>query len=136
MSFKRSNSVKASLNIGQPDYFQEFWTLHSLVFNDVTEFTTYEWVIPVYVYSLNDIWDASMSFDISPIDYSKEKNKNKSWEWRVSKTRESIGVDIFNNEEEAWEKWRETFKSNPGINNSRESIMEKRKRHLQQMKKE
>ena len=69
-----------------------------------------------------------------PVDYGKEENKNKSWSWRHSKTREDIGKEIFYTEEAAWEHWRELYKSNPKDplrSYCRESIMKRRKRHME-----
>ena len=42
----------------------------------------YQWVIPMYVYSINKIWDGSETFDICPVDFSD--GKRKSWKWRRS----------------------------------------------------
>jgi len=146
MSFKRGISAKAALNIGQPDFFQEFWEIHNQGFyeelpdGDMRDnYRSYPWVIPVYVYSLNDIWDGSISFDVCPVDFGKEKNRNCSlFEWRHSRTREDIGKEIFYTEEEAWTRWRELYKPNPKDplrSYSRESIMNKRKRHMEQLEK-
>ena len=147
MSFKRGVSTKIALNIGQPDFYQEFWEIYPKSFRDKkpdekyskSELISYPWVIPVYVYSLNDIWDGSISFDVCPVDFRKEKQKNKSWSWRHSRTREDIGKVIFNTEEEAWDKWRDLYKPNdndhPLRSYSREGIIKRRERHMKQKNK-
>ena len=38
-----------------------------------------EWyytIKPVYVYSINAVWDGSETFDVCPVDFSKLANKN------------------------------------------------------------
>lgn len=138
MSFKRGRSVKEALDIGQPDYFQQFWEIHNEYFYENKKDFSYPWVIPVYVYSLNNLWDGQISFDVCPVDFGKEENKNKSWKWRYSIMREEIGDKIFYTEEEAWIKWREMYKikSDGSHIESRESIMNKRKRHMEKLKRE
>jgi len=64
-------------------------------------FLQYQWVIPMYVYSINKLWNGKENFDLSPVNFSNEKNKNNSWKWRRSFEYDEIGKTIFNTEEEA-----------------------------------
>ncbi len=138
MSFKRGVPVKAALNIGQPDYFQEFWEINNQGFYDTGKlkdnYISCAWVIPVYVFSINEHWNGDLYFDICPVDFSKSENGNERWGWKAEKSRKDIGLNIFYTEKEAWEKWRELYKSNPKDplrGGSRESIMRRRKRHME-----
>ena len=101
-------------------FFQKFYTIDSAYFYsslysgfdkvENRKFYSYPWVIPVYVYSINDIWDGTKSFDICPKNFGDIKNKDESWAWRRSHTVSDIGKEIFMNEDECWEHWNEIYK--------------------------
>ena len=63
---------------------------------------SYRWVIPMYVYSINKVWNGEERFELSPVDFSDPKNKNDNWRWRQEYKYSQIGKDCWNTEEEAW----------------------------------
>ena len=69
----------------------------------------YQWVIPVYVYSINQIWDGDETFDLCPVSFADEKNKNASWRWRREYTYSDIGVSCWNTEKEAWNDYNKKY---------------------------
>ena len=104
--FKRGEEPKHSLGLGIADYHQEFWEFTSLSFyenSDYQNLISYIWVIPVYVYSLNSVWNGETTFDVSPINYGLPENETKGWTWRRTCEKKHIGERIFHTKEEAWE---------------------------------
>jgi hypothetical protein len=63
----------------------------------------YQWVIPMYVYSINKIFDGRETFDISPVNCDDMKNNIKGWRWRRSVEYDEIGKELFYTEKEAWD---------------------------------
>jgi hypothetical protein len=70
---------------------------------------SYYWVIPVYVYSINKIWNGEERFDLSPVDFSKEENKGDNWRWKREYKYSDIGKNCWNTEEEAWEAYNKKY---------------------------
>ena len=71
-----------------------------------------EWyytIKPVYVYSINAIWDGSETFDVCPVDFSKPENKNESWRVRYSVKHSEIGEKVFNTRREARKAFNKRF---------------------------
>ncbi len=71
-----------------------------------------EWyytIKPVYVYSINSIWDGSETFDVCPVDFSKPENKNESWKVRYSVDYKEIGDKVFNTKREARKAFNKRF---------------------------
>jgi hypothetical protein len=69
-------------------------------------YITYKWVTPVYVYSINHIYDGSKSFDICPVDVN-HASPGANWHWRRSHVEADIGKNLFRTEREAWDKYYE-----------------------------
>jgi hypothetical protein len=69
---------------------------------DDRKFIQYQWVIPMYVYSINQIFDGSENFDLCPVDCDKMKDAVNGWKWRRSFQYSSIGKEVFYTEKEAW----------------------------------
>ena len=70
---------------------------------------SYNWVIPVYVYSINKIWNGEERFELSPVDFSKEENKGDNWRWKREYKYSAIGKDCWNTEKEAWEAYNRRY---------------------------
>lgn len=70
---------------------------------------SYYWVTPVYVYSINKIWNGEERFDLSPVDFSKEENKGDNWRWKREYKYSDIGKNCWNTEEEAWEAYNKKY---------------------------
>lgn len=71
-----------------------------------------EWyyaIEPVYVYSINSIWDGSETFDVCPVDFSKPENKSESWRIRYSVEYSEVGEKIFNSRREARKAFNKRF---------------------------
>jgi hypothetical protein len=100
---------------------EEFWIIHTVMFRynygeaqrretgERYKLVQYQWPIPVYVYSINEVWDGSETFDICPVNYDNPQNSGKSWQWRLSHSYEDIGKSLFRTAEEAWKSWRSKY---------------------------
>lgn len=73
-----------------------------------TVYCQYYWVIPMYVYSINSVYDGSETFDLCPVDCYTMNGKN-NWKWRRSFEYEEIGKTIFNTEKEAQDMFNKTY---------------------------
>lgn len=73
-------------------------------------FINYEWVIPMYVYSINNIWNGEERFHLSPVNFAEEKNKKTdNWKWMREFKYEMIGKEIFNTEKQAWKVYKRKY---------------------------
>lgn len=70
---------------------------------------SYKWVIPMYVYSINKVWNGEERFELSPVDFSDKKNKNDNWRWKREYKYSEIGKDCWNTEEEAWKAYNKRY---------------------------
>lgn len=70
---------------------------------ETDKYIQYQWVIPMYVYSINSLYDGTENFDLCPVDCTLLKNNKNSWKWRRSFEYETIGKEIFYTEKEAWD---------------------------------
>jgi len=70
---------------------------------------TYNWVIPMYVYSINKVWNGEERFGLSPVDFSRPENKDDNWIWRREYKYSEIGKDCWNTEEEAWKAYNNRY---------------------------
>ena len=66
------------------------------------KFMQYQWVIPMYVKSINNNFDGVESFDLCPVDVTTLKDRKSGWEWCRDFEYDEIGKTIFYTEEEAW----------------------------------
>jgi len=74
------------------------------------KYLQYQWVIPMYVYSINKLWNGKENFDLSPVNFGDEKNKNhNNWKWRRSFEYDEIGKTIWNTEDEAWDVYNKKY---------------------------
>lgn len=65
------------------------------------KYIQYQWVIPMYVYSINKLFDGTENFDLCPVDTETLKNNKNGWKWRRSFDYNEIGKTIFLTEKEA-----------------------------------
>ena len=72
------------------------------------EYTQYYWVIPMYVYSINKLYDGRETFDLCPVNMTSESPKT-SWKWRRSFEYDEINKNLFLTEEEAWSEYNRKF---------------------------
>lgn len=73
-------------------------------------FINYEWVIPMYVYAINQIWNGEERFDLSPVNFAIKKNQiGDSWRWKREYKYSDIGKDIYNTKDEALKVYNEKF---------------------------
>ncbi len=86
------------------------------------KFIQYQWVIPVYVYSINQVFDGSETFDICPTSI-EELKKGASWRWRRSIEYNEIGKTLFKTEKDALKVYEQKFSQN-------QKIIFKENRHL------
>jgi hypothetical protein len=73
------------------------------------KFIQYRWVIPMYVYSINKIFDGAENFDLCPVDVTKLIDNKNGWKWRQSFEYSEIGGSIFYTEKEAWNAYNEKY---------------------------
>ena len=76
---------------------------------DDGRYLSYNWVIPMYVFSINKHWDGAEAFDLCPVDFSNPKNKKASWRWKREYDYSEIGKSIFNTEQEAWDEYNKKY---------------------------
>lgn len=97
------------------DYFVELWTVkncyyyHKLpkyVEESGEKTLEYKEVVPVYVFKKNIDYKGDITWDICPVDFSKEENKAKSWQWSLA-VDDYIGKTYFFTKEEAEAKYME-----------------------------
>ena len=69
----------------------------------------YQWVIPMYVKSINDNFDGLESFDLCPVDVSTLKDHSGGWRWCRDFEYAEIGKSIFYTEKEAWEVYNKKY---------------------------
>jgi len=89
-----------------------------------------EWyytIKPVYVYSINAIWDGSETFDVCPVDFSKPENKNESWRTRYSVEYSEIGDKVFNSRREARKAFNKRFDAKTRVIFKKSELMNKAK---------
>ena len=58
-------------------YYENSDTIKKQVGED-KKLMSYNWVIPMYVYAINKVWNGEERFELSPVDFSDEKNKNEN----------------------------------------------------------
>lgn len=73
------------------------------------KFIQYQWVIPMYVKSINDNFDGVESFDLCPVNISTLKNHKAGWGWSRNFEYDEIGKSIFYTEKEAWEVYNRVY---------------------------
>lgn len=92
-----------------------FWVINKEMFypkyeflegKDV-EYISYQKVIPVYVKSINKMYDGTTEFNITPVDVRDGVDKN--WEWSRSVELKEIDVDVFTTEEKAINKFNKIY---------------------------
>ena len=96
-------------------YFQRFFEINDIGFyhsfqdcdeclreKETSKLVWYQWVVPVYVYSINIHWDGSEHFDICPVNFKLKKNKDESWRWKRECSYSDIGKTLFKKESDAW----------------------------------
>ncbi len=66
------------------------------------KYVQYQWVIPMYVKSINNNFDGVESFDLCPVDISTLKDHTQGWKWCRDFEYSEIGKNIFYTEKEAW----------------------------------
>lgn len=76
---------------------------------DKDRFLTYQWVIPMYVFSINQHWDGTEAFDLSPVNFAEPKNKTASWLWKREYQYSDIGVKCWHSEDEALDEYNKRF---------------------------
>lgn len=69
----------------------------------------YQWVIPMYVFSINKHWDGEEAFDLCPVNFADDKNKTSSWKWKREYKYNEIGVSCWCSEKEATEEYNKIF---------------------------
>lgn len=69
--------------------------------SDEHKLLSYPKVVPVYVYSMIDIWDGTREFSICPIDFTDPKESTKSWRWQRAHKESDIGKTIYEDEASA-----------------------------------
>lgn len=75
-----------------------------------SQFIYYQWVIPMYVYSINRCWNGEERFNLSPVNFGINKNKSHdNWRWMREFKYDVIGKEIFNTEEEAWKAYNRLY---------------------------
>lgn len=73
------------------------------------KYMQYQWVIPMYVYSINQIFDGSENFDLCPVNCDDMKGTKNGWKWRRSFEYDTIGKEIFLTEQEAWDVYNKKY---------------------------
>ena len=63
----------------------------------------YQWVIPMYVKSINNNFDGVESFDLYPVDITTLKDRKSNWKWCRNYEYDEIGKTIFYSEDECWD---------------------------------
>jgi hypothetical protein len=92
---------------------QKFWKINTESYfsgDDMGDFISYQWIVPLYIYSISKIHNGSEEFDLSPVDYSDPKNIYKSYNWRISHKHEDINSTIFTSKEDAVKSFNEKYK--------------------------
>jgi len=69
----------------------------------------YQWVIPMYVKSINNNFDDIESFDLCPVDVSTLKSHENGWHWCRNFEYHEIGKTIFYTKEEAWKVYNKKY---------------------------
>ena len=69
----------------------------------------YQWVIPMYVFSINQHWDGTEAFDLCPVNFACSKNEKASWRWKREYQYSEIGVSCWNTEKEAWDEYNKKY---------------------------
>jgi len=73
------------------------------------KFMQYQWVIPMYVKSINDNFDKVESFDLCPVDVTTLKDHNGGWKWCRNFEYDEIGKTIFYTEDECWKVYNKKY---------------------------
>lgn len=73
------------------------------------KFIQYQWVIPMYVKSINDNFDGIESFNLCPVDVTTLKSHTQGWEWSREFEYDEIGKTIFYNEKECWDLYNKKY---------------------------
>ena len=116
----------------KPSFNEVFWIINSEMFKPQIvepwikeevakelDYIRYEKVIPVYVKSVNDMYDGTTNFDITPVD--TRGGKSLHWKWSRSVEDKELGVTVFLTLEEAEASFKEKY--------SAEQIAEFAKKH-------
>jgi len=56
---------------------------------------------PLYVYQKNTWWNGEETFDIGPVNFGLNKNKEASWRWKREVKQKDIGVTLFKTRKQA-----------------------------------
>lgn len=73
------------------------------------KFMQYQWVIPMYVKSINNNFDGVESFDLCPVDVTTLKDHKGGWKWCRDFEYDEIGKTIFYTEKECWDIYNKKF---------------------------
>lgn len=73
------------------------------------KFMQYQWVIPMYVKSINNNFDSIESFDLCPVDVTTLKDHKGGWKWCRDFEYDEIGKTIFYTEKECWDVYNKKF---------------------------
>jgi hypothetical protein len=73
------------------------------------KFMQYQWVIPMYVKSINNNFDGIESFDLCPVDVTTLKDHKYGWQWCMNYEYEQIGKTIFYTEKDCWNYYNEKY---------------------------
>ena len=73
------------------------------------KYMQYQWVIPMYVYSINQIFDGRENFDLCPVNCDEMKDSLNGWKWRRSFGYDTIGKEIYKTEQEAWDVYNKKY---------------------------
>ena len=73
------------------------------------KFIQYQWVIPMYVKSINKNFDGIDSFDLCPVDITTLKDHKGGWKWCRNFEYDEIGKTIFYTEKECWDAYNKRF---------------------------
>lgn len=101
------------------NYHEQFFIIHSegftyrpgegVIAEPGREYVSYQWVIPVYVYTIGTWWHGEETFHCGPVDFSRSENKDMSWRFMREYRESDIGKILFRTEADAW---RELYSNN------------------------
>jgi len=96
----------------KPHFNKVFWIINNEMFKpklktnfldkkteDDLDYIRYKKIIPVYVFSQNELHDGTTTFDITPVNVIE--NPTACWQWRRSVEDKDIGKTVFENKDDA-----------------------------------
>jgi len=97
------------------NFHQKFYYIDNILFyeeNSNDNLSSYKWVIPLYVISIDKIWNGKEKFHLSPVDFSNENpgsDIEKNYKWMLQFSYEDIGNIIFTSKKDAIKKYNDIF---------------------------